>query len=183
MLMDQKAVRERIDTLYRAMKSRAKPKFWKSGKKAGRVRGHGLDSLPFTRDQFWLHALAQVGEGCIRCPYCIAIGRPANLIDLVNCVFDHKVPVARGGTHTLDNIVAICADCNNCKGKLSYEFFLIVMQAAEQWHDPADRSNFHSCLRTHGVSQRLRGFVSKGPGQPPPPSPQPQPSLALQEDF
>lgn len=39
------------------------------------------------------------------CAYC---GNPANQVD-------HVIPVARGGTYELDNLVAACKDCNRKK--------------------------------------------------------------------
>lgn len=164
MLLNETALRKRIaGTLYDHLRTRAKPRRWKSGKRAGAVRVQGIEALPFTREQLWQHALAQVGTGVIRCPYCETIGRPANLIDLTNCVFDHKVPTALGGSHALDNLFAICADCNNLKGKLSYAFFVGLMAAIERWPDETDRKNIHACLRTHGTVMRLK-FDKKKPG-------------------
>jgi 5-methylcytosine-specific restriction endonuclease McrA len=179
-LMDERALIARIGKVYSAMVIRARPRLWKSGRKRGKVRIPGITSLPFTRDQLWQHALAQVGAGVTRCPYCEAIGRPANLITLANCVLDHRIPVAYGGTWTLDNLVAICADCNNCKGKLNYLFFIGIMAAAEKWNDPRDRANLHACLRTHGTVMRLK-FGAKKPMDAE--EFESQPRLALQEDF
>ena len=42
------------------------------------------------------------------CPYC---GRPADTVD-------HVIPVALGGTDTLDNLVAACKRCNSRKGTI-----------------------------------------------------------------
>ncbi len=44
------------------------------------------------------------------CRYC---GRSAPDVDLH---VDHVIPVARGGTNDLDNLVTACADCNLGKG-------------------------------------------------------------------
>ena len=155
--IDPKPLRERINAVYSQMQQRAKPKKWKTGKRAGTVRKSGLDGLPFTRQQLWDYAVAVIGPtGAVRCPYCEAIGRPAFVIDLTNIVFDHFIPVSRGGTYDLDNIRGCCADCNRIKGELSYEFFVAIMAAVEKWEDARDRSNFHACLRTHGVSVNLR---------------------------
>lgn len=186
-LFDEYALRQRIFNVYHAMTVRARPRLWKTGKRRGKVRIEGLDSLPFTREQLWRHALAHVGTGAIRCPYCEAIGRPANLISLANCVFDHKVPRDYSGQWELDNIFAVCADCNNLKGRLSFPFFVGLMAAIERWDGSGDimiaqrdRANVHACLRTHGVT--LQGFRDK---RKPQPAPEPETSgvLALQDDF
>jgi hypothetical protein len=147
---------------YAQMAQRAKPKLFKSGKRKGQVRVPGIFGLPFTREQFWQHALKQVGPGVTRCEYCVEIGRPAGLITLANCVFDHKVPLNRGGTWELENLKAVCASCNNEKGHLSYEFFVGLTCAIERWPDAKDRSAILSCMRTHGVTQRIR-FEAKKP--------------------
>jgi 5-methylcytosine-specific restriction endonuclease McrA len=179
--MDEKALRERCSTARKHIFQRAKPVKWKSGKREGKIKRPGIDRLTFSTEDLWQHALRQVGPGVKQCPYCQEIGRPAHLITLANYVWDHKVPVARGGTHTLDNLFAVCEDCNRCKGNLTYEFFIALMAAVDKWPDRGDRSSFHSCLRTHGISQRLRGFHK--------PKPEAQPEfpttgvLALQEDF
>jgi 5-methylcytosine-specific restriction endonuclease McrA len=182
LLMDEKALRERCSTARKNIFQRAKPVKWKSGKREGKIKRPGIDRLPFSTEDLWQHALRQVGTGVKQCPYCVEIGRPANLITLANYQWDHKVPAARGGTHTLDNLFAVCEDCNRLKGNLSYEFFIAIMAAVEKWDDPKDRSIFHACLRTHGISQRLRGFHGKKPEAKPPELPTTG-VLALQEDF
>lgn len=166
MLMNEKALRARIDAVYGKMRQRAKSVLWKTGKRAGKVRRQGIDGLPFTRQQLWDYAVAAIGPtGITRCPYCEAIGRPAFLIDLTNLVFDHIVPLTHGGDWSLRNLKVCCEDCNRCKGNLTLEFFIAVMSEVEKWHDPRDRSSFHACLRTHGISQRLRGFHGKPPNE------------------
>lgn len=163
LLMDTTALRKRIDSVYSNMRERAKPPKFKSGPNKGKVKGPGLAELPFNRQQLWDHANKLIGPtGVMRCPYCVEIGRPAFVIDLINCVFDHKVPLGHGGTWDLWNLFLCCADCNNCKGKLSYEFFIGIMAALEAWTDPRDRTMMHSCMRTHGVTQRLKGFHGDG---------------------
>lgn len=159
MLLNESALKQRIYSVYRAMTTRAKPKYWKSGKRRGLIRIPGVEKLPFTKEQLWAHALNQAGMSGIPCPYCMEIGRrDFSMIDLSNLVFDHKVPLWKVGTWELSNLEAVCADCNNEKGKLTYETFIAVMQFIEDLPDARDRSSLHSCLRSHGVSGRMRGF-------------------------
>lgn len=188
MLMDEKALQERIFAVYRTMKASAKPKLFKRGRKQGQVRIPGLNELPFTRIQLWRHALSQVGESAMRCPYCVAIGRPANIITLANCVFDHKVPKVYAGAElslreiwSLANIFAVCADCNVLKGKLSYRFFIALMSEIELWDDPRDRDSIYACLRTHGVT--LQRYRTDRKNAAPPEELPATGVLALQEDF
>lgn len=37
---------------------------------------------------------------------------------------DHKVPVSKGGKHTIDNLVISCKDCNRKKSNMDYNVFL-----------------------------------------------------------
>jgi len=162
MLMDEKALKQRIGKVHNTMGVRAKPTYWKEGKRAGTIRLPGLDKLPFSKQELWEHALNQVGESGIPCPYCVEGGRRKfSMIDLSNLVFDHKAPLWKDFNWELSNLHAVCADCNNEKGKLTYETFISVMQFIEELPDPRDRSNLHSCLRSHGVSGRMRGFFGK----------------------
>lgn len=183
LLMDESALRKRCSDARADILRRAKPVKWKSGPRQGKIKRAGITDLPFSSRNLWEQALSQVGEGVKLCPYCVEIGRPANLITLANYQWDHKVPAARGGTHTLDNLFAVCEDCNRCKGNLSYEFFIALMAAVDKWPDRGDRSSFHACLRTHGISQRLRGFHGKSTERPKPPNLPTTGKLALQEDF
>jgi hypothetical protein len=160
-LFDEKALRKRLDVVYAQMRSRAKPKTWKTGKRAGNVRVPGIVGLPFNRDQFWAHALQRVGASGVFCQYCIGYGaRKPNFITLADCVFDHQIPLAHGGTWNLWNLQLVCADCNNRKGHLSYEFYIGIMAAIERWEDARDRTAIHKCMRTHGVTMRMR-FLGK----------------------
>lgn len=179
MLQNEAALKQRIYSVYRAMKKRAEPKYWKSGKRAGRVRIPGLEQLPFTKEQLWAHALNQVGESGIICPYCTEIGRRANVITLATLVFDHQIPLWNGGTWELSNLHACCADCNLLKGKLTYQTFIVVMQFIEGLAEPRDRSSLYSCLRSHGVSGRMRGFYKPKSAA----LPQPQTDVLRMENF
>lgn len=53
-----------------------------------------------------------------RCVYC------ASPLDTHNATLDHVMPLARGGAHDPENIVAACGPCNRLKGDLlPQEFF------------------------------------------------------------
>jgi 5-methylcytosine-specific restriction endonuclease McrA len=51
---------------------------------------------------------AEVLAGAKVCCYC---GKARKL------TIDHRLPIARGGTHARDNLVAACGPCNSRKGK------------------------------------------------------------------
>lgn len=178
MLMNESALRERCNKARYDILRRAKPKFWKSGKRKGQLRTPGITELPFTSGQLWNLAVAQVGEGCVKCPYCVAIGRPANIIDLANYVWDHRVPASRGGAHTLDNLFAVCADCNAIKSDLDYDFFIEFMAFLER-AEARDRVIVQASMRS-GISKRFsyRGKPKQVAEEVPP-----QTKLSLTEDF
>src|ERR1700744_3776874 len=115
MLLNEKALRIRIYKVHSTMTIKAKPRYWKRGRMAGKVRVPGLDRLPFTREELWEWALEWIGPGALRCPYCVEIGRNAFLITLESFHFDHHVPLARGGTWDLSNLYPVCEDCNRLK--------------------------------------------------------------------
>ena len=41
---------------------------------------------------------------------------------------DHKIPVAKGGTNHIDNLVLSCGPCNSKKGAASYEDFCATIK-------------------------------------------------------
>lgn len=181
MLMNEQALRDRCSKARYNILQRAKPKLFKSGARKGNVRVPGIKALPYDSEQLWQRALEQVGTGAIRCPYCVAIGRPANLIDLSNYVWEHKVPLTHGGSHDIGNLFCVCEDCNRLKGSMTYGFFVALLSATEKWTDARDRSYLHACLRTHGKSVK-----SFGRGKPKPnttPDVVTSGVLALEEDF
>jgi len=69
-------------------------------RRRARIMGNGYEAIPAAE---WSAKLAAYGG---RCAYC---GDSAT-------ERDHLVPLARGGTHTLDNLVPACGPCNRKKG-------------------------------------------------------------------
>lgn len=157
-LFDKAQLRKRIDKVYSAMKHQAKPKLWKNGPKRGKVHVPGLEHLPFTSQQLWDWTVEWIGPGAIRCPYCEEIGRNAFIISIENCVFDHHVSKVRGGLAAweMHNLIPVCADCNNLKGSMSYEFFVKLIRQIETVADILDRAYLYKCLRTHGVALQMQ---------------------------
>ena len=61
---------------------------------------------------------------------CICCGGPFEHID-------HNVPLIRGGSHTLDNLVPLCQDCNLAKGwSCPYRFYADRFPALRPWLEP-----------------------------------------------
>jgi 5-methylcytosine-specific restriction endonuclease McrA len=45
-----------------------------------------------------------------QCAYCLC------LLHISTFTLDHKIPLSRGGTHSLENFQLTCSRCNSCKG-------------------------------------------------------------------
>lgn len=186
------AIVRRIGNLHHAMEQRAKPRYWKSGVRKGQIRTPGLDALPFTRQDLREYVLELLGGTTpIPCPYCLAIGRPAALIDIRNCVLDHHESIKRVGLGAwrLSNLRPCCADCNALKGEMDYDVFVAVLSALYKMvrEDPAtlpDLDYLLRCLRTQGTV--MQGWTAKNKGKQPQPLPQLKPvpkQRLLTEDF
>lgn len=66
------------------------------------------------------YRLAKVIEQCNKCFWChtpFTVSNPATV--------DHIIPHHKGGKLQLDNIVAACFTCNNERGELSFEEYLL----------------------------------------------------------
>lgn len=58
----------------------------------------------------WLALLsARYGAACMHCGA------------IESLVLDHILPIAKGGTSTLENVQLLCARCNTLKGKLMFD--------------------------------------------------------------
>ncbi|MEK6226560.1 MAG: HNH endonuclease signature motif containing protein [Chloroflexota bacterium] len=69
-------------------------------------------------------ALVELCDGC--CAYC---GERAPL------EIDHRVPLARGGTDSIDNILPACGPCNRRKHAMSEEEFRARLAAEKTMRD------------------------------------------------
>jgi 5-methylcytosine-specific restriction endonuclease McrA len=65
----------------------------------------------------WLQ-LVKVAIG--RQPYCSACGATTNLTG------DHRIPLSKGGTSTLENIEVLCRRCNSAKGNRDPGFLTVA---------------------------------------------------------
>jgi 5-methylcytosine-specific restriction endonuclease McrA len=101
--LPRKTFEQRIKTTYRSMKARAK-KY--------------NDVVEFTEAE-----LLTLVSSVPRCRWCGKKITPA----ILN--FDHKLPLARGGRYTLDNMEAIDDSCNRKKGALDEREFELLKRA------------------------------------------------------
>lgn len=72
-----------------------------------------------------------------RCHYC---GRQKRLLTV-----DHVVPLSRGGTWHITNLVGACSECNSLKGNMSADEFLrdvlpriLARRLANRQREPGD---------------------------------------------
>lgn len=77
------------------------------------------------------------------CQYCLAAG--------VALEPDHVVPVAWGGPTEAGNLVAACARCNNDKGALDLDTYMMVLR----------RRDGLTAEQTRSIARRVRAALRK----------------------
>jgi 5-methylcytosine-specific restriction endonuclease McrA len=90
-----------------------------------RVTRKGFPSLPFDKDTFRHHVLRAMGglpDGFFRCRYC------SGYFTLEQVAVDHALPLSRGGGVDLDNLEFPCKPCNNRKGSMTPEEYLLLLE-------------------------------------------------------
>jgi 5-methylcytosine-specific restriction endonuclease McrA len=113
--------------------------------------------IPFTLDQFreWMLAKLNGSEaGTTQCPYCGA------WLTAADCAIDHRHPVARGGSLELDNLQLLCASCNQKKGKLMHEYFLLLLRTLDGFPE-ADKRDVLQRLESAYQLAAQRNWHSK----------------------
>ena len=71
----------------------------------------------------WLQLL---GQHAFRCFYC------STALTAKNRTLDHKIPLSRGGTNTINNVVPACRPCNNRKLRMTTGEFLERLKKNEK---------------------------------------------------
>jgi hypothetical protein len=122
-MLDVEVFKERVAALWGSQKTMARPKLWKTGKRAGVVRKQAMPVYFDKRAlEQWLWKI--VGLNAKPCPYCNVP------IDILSLTLDHVIPRSAGGEFALDNMQVICKDCNAMKGDLSDDAFRQVLALA-----------------------------------------------------
>jgi 5-methylcytosine-specific restriction endonuclease McrA len=111
--------------------------------------------VPFTLVDFRQFARNLYGTNwttqCTLCGY---------LLPMEETVWDHGVPLARGGSLDLTNLFAVHDACNRIKGKLNPAEFRALMRGLETFAETA-RQDILTRLKTGAGFQRLRYFARK----------------------
>ena len=140
-----------------------------SGKTDKRGREYGLRlQTKYSLSEFRAWILTQLGgseEGTVRCAYC------GTWLDAGTFFTDHRVPPARGGTLTLENLSACCEPCNNRKGGMTADSWMFIMKCADQLPEKCRRDMFHRLevavkLAKKDQARMARDFKSKSFHQP-----------------
>ncbi len=85
------------------------------------------------------------------CHYC-----DVRLCPAANPTVDHKVPVCRGGSDEMDNLVAACRWCNTAKADMPYALFVAILEEVE--HGPSSRQTIMDVIALY--HQRLKAPAS-----------------------
>lgn len=87
---------------------------WKAQNQAKIINARVRARYPFIQDEITNDQLDSLLEQHNQqCHYCgVSLSKS-------NRSFDHKIPLSRSGSHTIENIVPCCMDCNRRKGQRS----------------------------------------------------------------
>jgi hypothetical protein len=150
-MIDFKMYQKRVAQIYNHDRER-----WRKVLSKGMPKGVLLDIapadvLPYTQAQFGQWLWTQIQLGAILCPFC---GAP---IDILNMELDHKTPLRRGGGMEFENRECICRRCNQVKGELCREEFilLVVFMQTDGAHF---RTRLEGVLINGGVGRMMRHF-------------------------
>lgn len=91
--------------------------------KAGRIQhAERAKRVPLKKKQ-WARILAKSYGNCVYCGF----GKDYSADIVIE--IDHFVPVSRGGTNAMSNLVAACADCNAEKSDMQVEEYRVYLEA------------------------------------------------------
>lgn len=127
------------------MQKRLKPRFYRTGKRAGQQRTAGC-TLPFSLAEFRTWAMAHIGFQAVKCFYC------PRMIDILNCELDHHIPLSCAPSMplakilALDNLRASCEECNRIKGEILPEDYPEFIACVERL----------SFLSRHDILKRMK---------------------------
>jgi 5-methylcytosine-specific restriction endonuclease McrA len=150
--------RERVAALWDSQKRMAAPRKFRSGRRTGMVRRQAAP-IQFTRDELQRWLWTRVGLNAVCCPYC------RTPIDIVSLTLDHIVPRSLGGEFSLDNLEPICMDCNQRKGNMTHDGFVLLLTFVREKLSPYDSGILLARLKAahHGSAQRFFRLKAAAP--------------------
>jgi hypothetical protein len=107
-------------------------------------RAHDPRPLPFPLTIFRerLKHLLDGVEGFTRCHYC---STPVNIFTLQ---VDHMTPISQGGALGFENLCIACEPCNQTKGNLTAEGFVLLREFMREKLPPVDGENLRRRLQS-----------------------------------
>lgn len=122
-----------------------------SNQQARAVKKTGF-GLPFTSIDLaaWLDA-QRVGASAWQCQYCQSI------LVLSGAEIDHRRPISRGGSFSIQNLCIACKLCNQTKGELTDIEFVQITTFLRNLDYGAEQ-HVLKCLRTAAMGARMRYF-------------------------
>lgn len=123
----------------------------KKSEKTGRILRIGRE-LEFGKDEFrqWLGRQLGGENGVAHCPYC-----QTTWVSIDDLTIDHNVPVSRGGSLGLDNLVVCCEPCNQAKGEVLGESWKALATWAKESLHPDCWQNIYQRLQSQFKLARM----------------------------
>ena len=150
-MIDAAQYRQKVATLYNSDRER-----WRRKLQAGMPKGVKLalsasEVLPYTQAEFMKWLWTQIQFQAIPCPFCRVP------IDVLSMQLDHKTPLRRGGSMAFENRECICKRCNQVKGELTREEFVLLVQFME---GPGAhfRQRLEGTLISGGIGKMMKHF-------------------------
>jgi 5-methylcytosine-specific restriction endonuclease McrA len=119
-----------------------------------RSRKFNGEDLPYTLDE--LRRLVIIpGVSDPFCPYC-------KLIAISESTFtvDHRVPLIRGGSWQLSNLIVCCASCNTIKGCMTSDEYKALRTLVHDWN-PYAANDLFKRLKVGGNPMAMRILASR----------------------
>lgn len=106
---------------YDSTRREADPLWNRIHRGAVRARKAGCEVIPFTSDELLAYWESN-GIAADKCVYCGGEFEHT----------DHAIPLSRGGSHSVDNVVPACSKCNKAKGNRTAEEYLSEFMNQEE---------------------------------------------------
>jgi 5-methylcytosine-specific restriction endonuclease McrA len=152
-------VRVRSRTIYDSQVARHRKKLQKSAGKGVKLEIPASEVLPYSFEEFFNWVWKKYGIAAHQCPWCNAP------IDFLSLQVDHKIPIEKGGSLSLDNLEGICKPCNELKGPQLPEEYAQLLTFLGSLSTP-HRAYLEQRIRAGAVANRMRFFPHQKKGDP-----------------